>query len=341
MKEKSLPRIVITLGDPAGVGAEVTLKALADPGVSGLAEFVVLGDRAAVEAGERSTGVQMSELPVEFRDCRMLTPGVAVEMGLLCAEYGAAAARYVHDATLMCLDGEADAMVTAPLNKEAVTMTGMAFSGHTEYIAELCGAKESWMLLSGRKLSVVHVSTHVSLRKACELDTERIKRTIRLGNETMKLLGKAKPRIAVCGLNPHAGEHGLFGSEDREFIEPAVKACRDEGIECEGPVAPDTIFFRAAAGSHDLVVAMYHDQGHIPMKLLDFEATVNMSLGIPILRTSVDHGTAFDIAGKNLASEENMKAAIRMAVVMAANKKAAAKQVEAGVVSQESLMGRS
>jgi 4-hydroxythreonine-4-phosphate dehydrogenase len=207
--------------------------------------------------------------------------------------------------------------VTAPLNKEAVTLNGMRFSGHTEYIAELCGAMDSRMLLAGQKLSVVHVSTHISLREACNLDTQRIIRTIELGNEAMKLLGKARPRIAVCGLNPHAGEHGLFGTEDEQFIKPAVEVCRARGIECEGPLAPDTIFFRAAAGSHDLVVAMYHDQGHIPMKLLDFEATVNMSLGIPILRTSVDHGTAFDIAGKNIAGDANMKAAIRMAVTMA------------------------
>jgi 4-hydroxythreonine-4-phosphate dehydrogenase len=217
----------------------------------------------------------------------------------------------------MCLSGEADAMVTAPLNKEAVTLSGMSFSGHTEYIAELCKATDSRMLLAGQQLSVIHVSTHISLRKACELNTDRIVKTIELGNEAMKLLGRERPRIAVCGLNPHAGEHGLFGEEDTKFIQPAVEYCRAQGIDCEGPVAPDTIFFRAARGSHDLIVAMYHDQGHIPMKLLDFEATVNISLGIPIIRTSVDHGTAFDIAGKNLAGEANMIAAMKMAVMMA------------------------
>jgi 4-hydroxy-L-threonine phosphate dehydrogenase PdxA len=176
------------------------------------------------------------------------------------------------------------------------------------------------MLLAGVRLSVVHVSTHISLREACNLDTARIVRTIELGNEAMKLLGHPHPRIAVCGLNPHAGEHGLFGCEDEQFIRPAIERCRAQGIDCEGPVAPDTIFFKAARGSHDLVVAMYHDQGHIPMKLLDFAATVNMSIGIPIIRTSVDHGTAFDIAGKNLASEDNMIAAMRMAATMAAHK---------------------
>ncbi len=315
--EELRPSLVITLGDPAGVGAEVTLKALADPDIQSSARFIVLGDRAAVTAAEQCTGIRLNTLPVEFRDCHTLPPDTPIAIGTLRAEYGAAAVRYVHDATLMCVRGEADALVTAPLNKEAVTLTGMHFSGHTEYIAELCNATDSRMLLAGQRLSVVHVSTHISLREACNLDTGRIIRTIELGNEAMKLLGKPRPRIAVCGLNPHAGEHGLFGTEDERSIRPAVEACRARGIDCEGPVAPDTIFFRAANGSHDLIVAMYHDQGHIPMKLLDFEATVNMSLGIPILRTSVDHGTAFDIAGKNIADAANMKAAIRMAVTMA------------------------
>jgi 4-hydroxythreonine-4-phosphate dehydrogenase len=311
------PTVVITLGDPAGVGTEVTIKALADPAISSLARFIVLGDRPALLPAERSTGVSMAGLPVEFHDLATLPADAVVQPGTLRAEYGSAAIRYVHDATLMCLHGEADAMVTAPLNKEAVSLNGIPFSGHTEYIAELCGNTDSRMLLAGQRLSVVHVSTHISLREACNLNTDRIIRTIELGNEAMKLLGKSHPRIAVCGLNPHAGEHGLFGHEDTQFIQPAIEACRTRGIDCEGPVAPDTIFFRAARGSHDLVVAMYHDQGHIPMKLLDFEATVNMSLGIPIIRTSVDHGTAFDIAGKNIADAGNMKAAIRMAATMA------------------------
>ncbi|GGH09017.1 4-hydroxythreonine-4-phosphate dehydrogenase PdxA [Silvibacterium dinghuense] len=313
------PRIVISLGDPAGVGAEVTLKALSAAELPA-ARVLVLGDRAAVATAEASTGIHMAELPVEFRDCGMLSPDEPVRMGSLRAEYGAAAMRYVKDATLMCLHGDADAMVTAPLNKEAVALNGIPFSGHTEYIAELCGVSGSCMMLTSERLSVVHVSTHVSLRRATELNTERIIRTIELGYEAMRMMGKERPRIAVCGLNPHAGEHGMFGAEDEAFILPAVDACRARGIACEGPVAADTIFFKAARGSHDLVVAMYHDQGHIPMKLLDFEATVNTSLGIPLIRTSVDHGTAFDIAGKNLASGANMAAAIRLAVTMASHR---------------------
>jgi len=178
------------------------------------------------------------------------------------------------------------------------------------------------MLLACEKLATVHVSTHVSLRHACDLETARIARTIELGNDTMKLLGFAKPRVAVCGLNPHAGEHGLFGPEDEKFIGPAIQAMRAKGVDCSGPHAGDTIFLQAARGAYDLVVAMYHDQGHIPMKLIDFEGTVNISIGIPIIRTSVDHGTAFDIAGKNKVDAHSMKQAMRMAARMAATRRA-------------------
>lgn len=290
-----LPTIALTIGDPAGVGPEIVQKALADPELAPLAHWVVVGDAHALDW--------------------------PVEPGKLDARCGAAGVEYVRIATEMCLRGEADAMVTAPLNKEAVTLSGRQFSGHTEYIAELCGATESRMLLASERLATVHVTTHMPLRAACSLSTERIVRTIELGNEAMQLLGFASPRIAVCGLNPHAGEHGLFGDEDGRFIAPAVAAARAEGIECSGPHAGDTVFLQASRGAYDLVVAMYHDQGHIPMKLLDFEGTVNISLGIPIIRTSVDHGTAFDIAGKNLANPRSMKQAMRMAARMATSRR--------------------
>ena len=224
-------------------------------------------------------------------------------------------------------------MVTAPLNKEAVTLSGRPFTGHTEYIAELCGATESRMLLMSERLSTIHVTTHVALRQACESTSARVLRTIELGNDAMKLLGFAEPRIAVCGLNPHAGEHGLFGDEDARVVAPAVEAARNAGIRCTGPVAPDTVFLQAVRGAYDLVVAMYHDQGHIPMKLIDFEGTVNISLGIPIIRTSVDHGTAFDIAGRNRADARSMKQAMRVAARMAATKMAGrAARVSAGLI---------
>jgi 4-phospho-D-threonate 3-dehydrogenase / 4-phospho-D-erythronate 3-dehydrogenase len=314
MPDKYVPRIVVTLGDPAGIGCEVILKALSDPEIASLASWTVIGDATALATWEALTGVRLNGA-VKLHGVSPLD--VPLQPGELRAEYGHAATEYVRLATEMCLAGTADAMVTAPLNKEAVSLSGMRFSGHTEYIAELCGVAGSRMLLAAQCLSVVHVSTHISLRDACNLRGEDIIHTIRLGHDAMALLGKPFPRIAVCGLNPHAGENGLFGIEDLATIAPAIGVCRRDGIQVDGPHAPDTIFLRASQGSYDLIVAMYHDQGHIPMKLLAFDNTVNISLGIPILRTSVDHGTAFDIAGKNLANPANMKSAMKLAVTMA------------------------
>jgi 4-hydroxythreonine-4-phosphate dehydrogenase len=317
----TLPTIALTMGDPAGVGAEVVVKALADPAIAPLANWIVCGDARVLRLAEQCTGTRLQS--AEVRDIRALEPFEDFAFGKLSAPCGVAAVEYVRVATEMCKSGEAAAMVTAPLNKEAVTLSGRQFSGHTEYIAALCGSSESRMLLACERLATVHVSTHVSLHQACELDTTRISRTIELGHEAMKLLGFERPRIAVCGLNPHAGEHGLFGSEDARFIVPAIQAMRAQGVDCSGPHAGDTIFLQAARGAYDLVVAMYHDQGHIPMKLIDFEGTVNISIGIPIIRTSVDHGTAFDIAGKNQVDARSMKQAMRMAARMAANRFAA------------------
>jgi 4-hydroxythreonine-4-phosphate dehydrogenase len=318
-----LPHIVLTMGDPAGVGPEIVVKALADPSVSGLATWTVAGDSRILRLAAEQAG--LPELPAgSVRHIETLGDLADFKVGRLSAPCGAAAVEYVRQATELCLRGEADAMVTAPLNKEAVSLGGMHFSGHTEYIAELCGAPSPRMLLASEKLCTVHVTTHISLRNACQLDQARIERTIELGDEAMRLLGFPAPRIAVCGLNPHAGEHGLFGDEDAEFIVPAIEAGRRRGIDCSGPHAGDTIFLQAVRGAYDLVVAMYHDQGHIPMKLLDFEQAVNISLGIPIIRTSVDHGTAFNIAGKNQADSRSMKQAMRMAVRMASGRRQAA-----------------
>jgi 4-hydroxythreonine-4-phosphate dehydrogenase len=303
------------MGDPSGIGPEIILKALADPAPTQLARWIVVGDGRVLAAAEQITGIRLQNARLE--QTGSLTETADFHFGRLDARYGQAAIDYVRTATEMCLRGEADALVTAPLNKEAVALTGRAFSGHTEYIAELCGATESRMLLASERLCTVHVSTHIPLRAACDLDTGRILRTIELGHAAMKLLGFEQPRIAVCGLNPHAGEHGLFGAEDDRFIAPAIGAAQRQGILCSGPHAGDTIFLQASRGAYDLVVAMYHDQGHIAMKLIDFEGTVNVSLGIPIIRTSVDHGTAFDIAGRNQADAGSMKQAMRMAARMA------------------------
>jgi len=313
------PTIVLTMGDPAGVGPEVVLQAVADPQLAALARWIVVGDAGVLALAERVTGIA---LQAELRDPHALAAMEDFTFGRLDARCGAAAMEYVRIATEMCLRGEAAAMVTAPLNKEAVSLRGRPFSGHTEYIAQLCGATESRMLLASPRLCAIHVTTHIPLREACQADTARILRTIELGHEAMKLLGFAQPRIAVCGLNPHAGEHGLFGDEDARAIAPAIQAARAAGLTCSGPHPPDTVFLQALRGSFDLVVAMYHDQGHIPMKLIDFEETVNISLGIPIIRTSVDHGTAFDIAGQGRADARSMKQAMRLAARMASTRMA-------------------
>ena len=312
----SLPKIAITIGDPAGVGPEIALKALARRDSVDAAEWIVIGDDSALCAIDQGYRERFDET-VRFISPGLLTTANPIRFGQVSPEYGKAAVEYVRRATEMCLAGEADAMVTAPLNKEAVSMSGQRFSGHTEYIAELCGAKDSRMLLASNKLSTVHVSTHIALQQACRLENACIVRTIELGAEAMRLMLGREPKIGVAGLNPHAGEHNLFGREDSEIIAPAIEEARRRGFDCTGPHPPDAIFIRGLRKEFDLIVAMYHDQGHIPMKLIDFEHTVNVSLGIPIIRTSVDHGTAFDIAGQNRADCRNMQAAMRMALRMA------------------------
>ena len=336
MGNDALPTIAISTGDPAGIGPEVVLKALADKELLNAARWVVIGDAAILEMAGAQIGLKRpdwviqdgdspqrsghSAAQISLIDAHQLEPS-QFAIGKLSAACGSAALEYVRTATQLCLDGQADAMVTAPLNKEAVSLSGQNFTGHTEFIAELSKATESRMLLVNDRLRVIHVSTHCSLRSASELHTPRILRTIQLGHEALQSLGFVEPRIAVCGLNPHAGENGLFGSEDIEFIVPAIRSAQEMGLMCEGPFPADTIFIQAVRGSYDLVVAMYHDQGHVPMKLLDFENTINVSLGLPIVRTSVDHGTAFDIAGKNQADPSSMKAAMKLAVTMSLNRR--------------------
>jgi 4-phospho-D-threonate 3-dehydrogenase / 4-phospho-D-erythronate 3-dehydrogenase len=315
-----MSKVAVTMGDPAGVGPEIVIKALGDPAVADLAQWIIIGDQAILNQTDGAGWQRVRERRnVEVLDLAMMAGAGATgfRTGQLNAACGRAALAYVRAATEMCLNGKADAMTTAPINKEAVSLGGIRFSGHTEYIAELCGVPESWMLLANDRMRVIHVSTHVPLRRACSLDPARIQRTIELGHDALVQMGVPAPRIAVCGLNPHAGENGLLGEEDAQFIAPAVAAAKERGVNCAGPLPADTLFLKAARGDYDLVVAMYHDQGHIPIKLLSFEDTVNVSLGIPLIRTSVDHGTAFDIAGKGIADAANMKAALRMAAVMA------------------------
>ncbi len=228
--------IAISIGDPAGIGPEVVVKALADDAVRTLAHWIVIGDSEALLPAEVQSGIQLGSLSQVI----LRSPGslkTAPSLGQINADCGRAALAYVRQASELCIRYEADAMVTAPLNKEAVTLSGAKFTGHTEFIAELCGVKESWMLLVNKRLRVLHVTTHCSLRKACDLDSNRVSRTLRIGDEALGRLALPRRRIAVCGLNPHAGEHGMFGSEDAQNIEPAVVAARNEGIDCPRPVS--------------------------------------------------------------------------------------------------------
>jgi 4-phospho-D-threonate 3-dehydrogenase / 4-phospho-D-erythronate 3-dehydrogenase len=315
-----LPTVAISMGDPAGIGPEVVIKALADKGISCLARWIIVGDESVLTFFGRMTGlVPLDKDQVQVLDLRQVD-FCQFSPGKLSEASGRASIEYIRRATRLCLEGKADALVTAPVNKEAVSLSHPSFSGHTEFIAELCGAPEPRMMLVNDRLRIIHVSTHVSLRRACELNVGKVLETIRHGRKAMEDLGFRTPRIAVCGLNPHAGENGLFGMEDSAFIAPAVQAAQREGVRCEGPFPGDTIILKAVRGAHDLVVAMYHDQGHIPMKLLDFEHTVNLTIGLPVIRTSVDHGTAFDIAGKNQADPSSMKAGMALAAQIAARR---------------------
>lgn len=326
----TLPLIAITLGDPSGIGPEVVLKALTHAEVFQTCRPLVIGDerilqRAGAELDQFRARFETVGTPaaaayrpgsIALIDLRNADPA-ACPTGEVCAASGRAAVEYVCSACDLAMAGQVDALVTAPLNKEAMNLAGFAYAGHTELLAERTGAKKVTMLLTGGQLRVVHVSTHVSLEEAVRRVTRaRVSEVIDLANSACLALGIPRPRIGVAGLNPHASEEGLFGNQEALEIQPAVQAARARGLEVSGPLPPDTIFLRAARGQFDIVVAMYHDQGHIPMKLLAFDSGVNVSLGLPIIRTSVDHGTAFDIAGSGRASEASLLAAIEVAVQM-------------------------
>ncbi|MBC7320533.1 4-hydroxythreonine-4-phosphate dehydrogenase PdxA, partial [bacterium] len=235
-------------------------------------------------------------------------------IGKISKKVGYASIMYVEKATRMALEGKLDGIVTLPINKEAVRLTFPNFTGHTEFIAELCGEKDYTMMLASSRLMVTHISTHISLREAIEMvKEENVYRVILLTYRTIKRFID-NPKIAVAGLNPHAGEHSSFGEEDEREIKPAVERARREGIDVEGPIPPDTVFWKAYNGLYSAVVCMYHDQGHIPLKLLDFEGGVNVTIGLKIVRTSVDHGTAYDIAYKGIANTRSFENAFNFAV---------------------------
>ncbi len=296
--------LAVTIGDPSGVGPEIVLRAAAE---GRLGSAVAYGDAAILRHGARLLGIDV-EMTIIGEPAEARTGGLnVVDLGLLGAEdhrpgvldapSGAAARAYVVRATDDALAGKVAGIVTMPMNKEATQLTDLGFVGHTELIAERCAVSKVTMMLTAGELAVTHVSTHCSLAEAiCRVTTERVLDVIELTDATLRRF-LDKPRVAVCGLNPHAGEHGLFGREDIEQITPAITAARSRGIEASGPHPADTVFFQAVhRHAYDAIVCMYHDQGHGPMKLLAFETGVNVTLGLPIVRTSVDHGTAFDIA---------------------------------------------
>jgi 4-hydroxythreonine-4-phosphate dehydrogenase len=285
------PRLLITSGDPGGVGPELVRRALADPQIRELAEFTVVGH---------------------------VDGTAAVPIGRPSAAGGQAAVAAVREAAARLADGVADALVTAPVSKEALRLAGYPWPGQTEMLADLCGASDLRVLLMAGPLRVVHVSAHRSLRQAIDAVTPAsVLRTIELADGIGRRLLGRPPRIMVAGLNPHAGEQGILGQEDGRYIRPAVEQARSQGIDADGPLSPDTLFPRAAAGQADLVIAMYHDQGHIPVKLLSRGEAVAVTLGLPFLRMSPDHGAAFDIAGQGMARPGSMIAAIRAAVAAA------------------------
>ncbi|WP_146586019.1 4-hydroxythreonine-4-phosphate dehydrogenase PdxA [Puniceibacterium confluentis] len=305
--------IVITMGDPSGVGAEVTVKAIASLPAAARAGYAVIGDADTLDRAVTATGVDLTlgDAPGGLRVIHVPVDGLPGRFGVLSEACGEACFRYIDKAVQMTTGGEAAGIVTAPINKEALNSAGHHYDGHTGMLAHLTGCAASWMLLASETLNVIHVSTHVSLKDAISRATpDRVAETIRVGHRHFQRMGVANPRIAVAGINPHCGENGLFGREDDNQAAPGVAIARAEGINVVGPISADTVYYRAHRGDFDLVVAQYHDQGHIPIKLIAFDSAVNVSLGLPIDRSSVDHGTAFDIAGTGKANHVNMLSAL-------------------------------
>lgn len=320
----ALAKIGITMGDPSGIGPEIIVKALREMPADQRSASAVVGNIDILRRADKLLGAGLTyvdsldasngDVPV----AHVASKGdEAIPQGAISAAGGEAAYQYIVKAVELAMAGRIAVIVTAPLNKAALHAAGHHYDGHTELLADLTGSKASFMLLASDKLNALHVSTHVSLRGATERATvERVLATIRIGNEHFKNLGMAKPRIAVAGLNPHCGEGGIFGNEEEKITE-AIRLAQQEGIDAKGPISPDTVFYRALKGEFDLVIAQYHDQGHIPTKLIAFDTTVNVSLGLPIRRASVDHGTAYDIAWTGKASPVNMQAAIAYGRMMA------------------------
>lgn len=329
MSNREKPILGITMGDPAGSGPEIVVKSLALKEIYDVCRPLVIGDGACMKeaaeivkwAGEIRPIYEVKDalfkygvidvLDMKNVDMKSLVRGQVSTMG------GKAAYDYIEKGTMIALDKQTDAIVTSAINKEALNNAGYHYDGHTELLAHLCGTKDVSMMLVGGGLRVTHVSTHCSLRNAIErAKRQRVLTVIKLTYDAMRRLGIEEPRIAVAGLNPHAGEGGLFGTEEIEEIEPAIQDARQLGMNVMGPIPADTVFFRMLNDQYDVVVVMYHDQGHIPLKTHGFYEGVNVTLGLPIIRTSVDHGTNFGKAGKGTANPQSLVEAIKLAAIM-------------------------
>jgi 4-hydroxythreonine-4-phosphate dehydrogenase len=319
------PLIAVTMGDPAGIGPEILSKAFAEMDFREENRAIVVGDARMLDRAARLLDLPLRANVIGEPEDARFEPGTIdvipetelpedLPFGELDARAGDAAFRYVERAIGLAREGRVAAVATAPLNKEAMHLAGHKYPGHTEILAALTGTKDYAMMLVTDELKVIHVSTHVSLQEAIErVEPERELAVIRLAHGSLRRLGVESPRVAVAGLNPHAGENGLFGTEDADRIAPAVAAAVDEGLDATGPHPPDTVMMRARTGAFDIVVVQYHDQGHIPIKLMGFDTGVNVTVGLPFFRTSVDHGTAFDIAGTGEADPSSLRAAIDLA----------------------------
>ncbi|MBA7675027.1 D-erythronate 4-phosphate dehydrogenase [subsurface metagenome] len=334
MNEEYRPLLAITMGDAAGSGPEIVTKALVDLQTRAVCRPVVIGDAATMRAALKVTGV-LGEIRAIAKLSEALFRNGIIEVidlhniqldrltrGQVDPMAGKAAFEYIKLAADLALDGRCDAIVTSAINKEALNKAGYHYDGHTQLLAELCGAPDVAMMLVSGQLRITHVTTHVSLRQAIEqVRPERILTVLRLTNEALRQMGIDEPRIAMAGLNPHAGESGLFGDEELKYITPAIEAARCQGMDIVGPFPPDSVFLRTSEGQFDAAIAMYHDQGHIAIKMLGIAQGVNVTLGLPIIRTSVDHGTVFGKAGKGTADPTSLIQAIKLATVMYRNRR--------------------
>ncbi|PKB66685.1 MAG: 4-hydroxythreonine-4-phosphate dehydrogenase PdxA [SAR202 cluster bacterium Io17-Chloro-G4] len=330
MEESRKPSIAITMGDPCGIGPEVVVKALADPSVYASCLPVVVGNTYALEQAVKLTGSKLRINAVDDPSSAGRDPGSldVVDIGNLNPEditvgkinpvCGQAAMEWVTKAGELAMAGAVEALATAPLNKEAASLAGYKSIGHMELLQDLTGSKTVATMLMSKNLRVVHLSTHRSLRVACDyVKKDRILQFLQITHDSFVKWGFDKPRIAAAALNPHGSDGGLLGNEEAEEISPAVAQAKEQGIHAVGPIPADIVFHHAIEGRYDVVLAMFHDQGHIPVKVYGFDESITANLGLPFVRTSVDHGTAFDIAGKGIAAHASMLEAIRLAVALA------------------------